>query len=318
MALPYIERLENQTYAQGESGAYTFSVVRLYDVSSLDLDHENALEEVMSELPTIKTAHPSISPVVWLVNANVESIGESGEVILATLTYQTPELSGGVANNDNEIWSWQMTAQQGHILSAPESLGGVLEWNYYDTRSGKAKRDGNGSAPLKFAPDLMIGRKGEGDYEGVNIYQGTGSLKVSKYYGNKADIDTAFRQNLYAKQATVNDASWIDWTVGEVLYLGAQIRFGVTDATVDHQFLFGDSKTGVQFKIAPETGFAEPLTTITVGGSIQPWYYVWQEPVNRKVSTASTPKGNQTCARNLKIAEIYATSDFDDIDLVGP
>lgn len=314
MALPFITILADQNY-DNEGGIYTLSEVRHYDVSSLDLYHENAVEEVMIELPARRSFHPSI-PDLWLVNRSVASSGDTERMIIATLVYKTPSVSysmpPGVQNSNNETWEWQMVAQQTTITSVAE--GNVLTWDSFRKQEGA-------SAVWTKEPDpntFIRANRETGEVAGAEVYRGTGALRVTKYYADKTDVNATLRKKWYAMQATVNNASWIDWTAGEVLYLGATISYGIEDATVQHQFLFGETLSSVKFQIAPDSGIAETLTPVTVN-DVQPWYYIWQTSMPRaKAFSGSDPQTVELCPRDLKIAKVYTESDFDDLGLVGP
>lgn len=313
MPIPYKTILASQSVSLN-TGGYVRKEVRHYDVSDLDLFHEDACFEVMIELPALKSFHPTIiSTPLWLIDKDAQSSAESEKLIIANLTYATPKVGmpQGVQNENGETWEWQQVAQQTTITSVAE--GNVLTWDQYRVQEG-------GSAWTKHTdPNTIIRANVEtGEVAGAEVYRGSGALRVTKYYADKNEVNVTLRRKWYAMQATVNNASWIDWTEGEVLYLGSTISYGIDDATVQHQFLFGDTLHDVKFQIAPSSGIAEALYPVTVD-VIQPWYYVWQSPKPRaKALSGTDPQVNELCARDVKIAKVYNESDFSELGLVGP
>lgn len=324
MAITYKTLLANQKLNDDGSG-YTRTEVRSYswDEGDIDLDTEDATEQIMLLLPALRSYHPMITITpLWLTVREVGAISESQLSAQCNLTYKTPtySLPRGVQNENNETWEWQMVAQQSHITSAPASLGGVRSWDnwiYIESNGQIAVRSNFDD------PDLGIRKNLDKTYDGADVYRGSGALRVTKYYEDKADVGETQRQAWYAMQATVNDAAWQDWTAGEVLYLGATITYGIDDCTVQHQFLFGDTKSDVVFKIQPR--YYDPTPVDATVPVIQPWYYVWQEPAEitfkytgSSETSAANVEDSRIVLRNVKVAQVYDKSDFSNLGLVGP
>ena len=314
MALSYIIQLQGQTYDENSSG-YNFQEVRLYDVSGIDLSSTNALEAVMVELPILRSLHSTVSGL-WLSNRKVMSLSDTEDLIQATLTYKTPTpfWPSGASTQDYETWEWNVMAQQGNISAA--EVGKVKAWDYYRVQEGA----GTGNEWINQTIDNTLIRENRetGEVAGADVYLNAGSVQVTKYYADKEDVGKTFRKQIYALQAKTNDASWIDWSEGEVLYLGATIAYGVDDCTVRHQFLFGDTKTSPQFKIAPSSGLSQTLQTVTPS-SIRPFDYVWQTPMSRNAAfSGSVPQIAEVIARDLRVARVYDEGDFSVLGLIGP
>jgi hypothetical protein len=271
------------------------------------------VELVGQEVPAIGSPHPSISGI-FLDSWTAESLEDTHQRVHVTLNYAPADSTTSdqrqAQNTYGEIWEWVMTAQQTHITGAPEGakFGDVLEWDHV---SYDAERDGVATT------NRLIGASGEDEVEGVDVYRGTGALRVTKEYANKATVTASLRQSFYELQAHVNSAAWKDWGQEEILYLGARVRFQKITATVDHQFLFGVSGD-VKARIAPST-YDEDLDSITMTG-VKPFQYWWQEPMSRIVypQGRGNPTKKQTCPRNAKLAHTYPKGDFSILDLQGP
>jgi len=301
MAIDYIVLLVGQSLGRDKNGA-TWKEVRSYVSGDV--------EAVADEVPIVGTPHPSIFGI-QLLSSSAESMGDTEKRVRVTLNYGPPEDNKDdpqAQNEYGEIWEWAMTAQQTHIVAAPQgaAFDPVLEWNHID-------EVGDGQN----AVSLLIGASENGDVEGIDVYRGTGALRVSKEYADKAQVTAGLRQTFYNLQAHVNQAAWKEWGQEDILYLGSRVRFQEVTATVDHEFLFGVTDN-VTVSIAPET-YDEGLDTVQING-VHPFDYLWQEPMVRVVfpQGAGNPSKKQTCPRNAKLCGPYPKGDFNVLGLQGP
>jgi len=282
-------------------------------------DGGNDPYSILGDLSAIGSAHPTVA------FSTLESIGvkrvEAGSDLLEVTYNYTPPSKGDGANANDEIWEWDLTSRTAHIDSVENietAPPGTFEPNQltYDAdneTTAKADRKLN-----------LIGVDGD-NVKGVDVYRPTGSLRVTKTYSPITAFDSADRAVIAAARNTTNDDTFVDWTAGEVLFLGARIRYSTVNnnAQVTYNFLFGASQTDVKFDVWKLTDPVVDASTAEVTlATVLPFEYIWGDPVKKKVPVSlgdpdlgfKWEKHFQT----INQATVYQPSDFDLLGLVGP
>jgi hypothetical protein len=210
-----------------------------------------------------------------------------------------------------------MVSQMMHIttvigLSNWSFVPHVREWNHM---TDPIREDAEG-------PEISTGiRKSDSGFEGLELYRPTGALRVSKQFSDKDDVDKTFRTTIYGLQAKVNIAEWVDWGPQEVLFIGANIRKGSSEATIDYHFLFGRTEPSPKFRIMALDSTTEDMDEVEVSTGIYPFQAVWQEQAPKSFRPAAGENGQSKKpmqAINLKVADVYDLIDFTALGLTSP
>lgn len=320
MPIDYIVLYEGRELTSGKDG-FTWVEVRQYDSADL--------EAVFNEGPFYNYPHSTL-PLTYVQNVSVKpasAFEDSTGKALKTITWGPKEKQQRQAPNQyGETWEWQMLAQTKHVSAVPPTGASktpyIKEWRLFPYKGEAGQLDA-------VIDDAMIGRDEQGKFQGCEIYQPTGALRVSKEFEDGDQVNSEFRQLLYDSQAKVNNGPWIDWDTWEIMFLGASIRIGTSTSTtntrptvtVDYNFIFGKTQPGQKFKIH-SADYDPGLTEVEVG-DIQPFVYVWLEPFTKTAypqgfTGENAPTKEVPGPLSIKVAQMYDEFDFGQLGLVGP
>ena len=275
--------------------------------------------DVIADLPSIGSAHSTVLGVT-LDNIDVTPLKaldpDSGELNRSrmVLTYSTPQRNTEPQANDNEeIWEFDMNARTVHIDSVP-SKSDQLTFDADNTTGANLNN--------------ILGQDGD-TIKGADVYRPTGSLRVTKYY-DTVDVDADFRQGLFVRQNNVNEDAWMDWSAYQILFLGARIRYGVDADTTEvvYNFIFGSTETDMTYNIFKKQGtFTDEFTTVTLKNardettSIYPFEYLSISAQDRDfpISYNDPTQGKKRVRgiSEISVAKVYEETSFDYFGLVG-
>jgi hypothetical protein len=314
MAITLEEQFESRQNTANSTG---YDAVRVFHSTDAQGDPDYAI----ANLPDgIGAAHPELA-LCYLKTVDATGTGgfdpDTGdEVIKVTYNYGPPERRP--SNQNDEIWEYDMNSQTTHINRVKNDGGGTpLQW-IYDADNL------NGTQGLLSAiePDE------NGNIIGVDAYRPFGALRVTKYY-NATTVDKTFRQTIYDLQGKTNDAAWPpspdnDWAANEVLFLGANIRYNLTDneAVVTYNFLFGPTNPAETFEVWANDFYLTAETVTVNVAARKPFEYIWALMETHEVpdsqSGVVSDSEIQTWPRRIGVARIYEEGDFSTLGLVGP
>jgi hypothetical protein len=271
-----------------------------YISSSANVSPEEALIQFAAQVADIGSQHPVFTnPYIELVDIRAEAYDRFAKVIA---TWE-PVPGEETANAYGEIWRFRLGTQETQITSVSEES---LATHY----------------PIGVKHDLgmSINVDDQGNVNGVMVKRPSLAISVEKKVPNSNfDTELGFVQ---ARLNTINSATWRNYAIGEVLFLGADINktstdewtfiynFEVARQQLDRVWEFYSSQTG--------TGSDKVVTTTSETITINPWDYVWFQFEKVEFEDGDGNKTFKRYIRNLHIATVYQSSNFGTFNLHAP
>jgi len=207
------------------------------------------------------------------------------EFIPSATTYQSfPEF-------DDEFYDYSFTNETVKVNS------GIAQDKYPATGTGEAPDVG-----------LLIGVDQEGTVDGVDVYDNSETLVVTKWKDQTA-FTQAFVNNVRAELNKVNNASWYGSSAGECLFRGME-KVGDNRDMVKLEFTFLVSRNKLVGELPTFTDKEGASFTIT--GGKKGWEYLWVRPI-------AVPETDKVVSRveGVYVAQVYDESNFSGLGLTG-
>lgn len=149
-----------------------------------------------------------------------------------------------------------------------------------------------------FTPQL-IGDVGDGEEpDGVDIYEPTLTFAKTKIFLTSELTDT-FIRTIASVAGKTNDATFLGWNAGELLFLGASgSRRGESETEVSYQFQAKQNEESLAF---------DTITGVDKGG----WDYLWPRSETRSSTNAPMVK----TITHICVAQVIKSADFNLLEL---
>ena len=136
----------------------------------------------------------------------------------------------------------------------------------------------------------------DGDAEGVDIISRNGEWSIDV---RRKQVTFAYFSQLFFATGTVNDAAFYGFAAGEVLYLGAEIRYSAPEWSVTHKFAVSPNEVNKVIS-RDKDGVAQLTIPLKKG-----WDYVWVQYI-----PDFTPGSKRTIPHSAYVERVYPTTNF--------
>ena len=278
----------------------SISVAELFD--SREMTNDNGKKELIRIYEVKGTSDPkaaeaygpamgsSYGSELFVRKKHAKRRKTSTDSCLLTVTYRTTDPDGGGGNEDDnpyeQTWDLDMTA-------------GTVKITH--VRKTTDQRD----YPTADDQGTVIGWNGQ-EIEGVDIYAFQGTYNIYNWRYQSA-ITSTYLNTLYSLHTKTNNAAWMMFARGEVLYLGPRVpRVGVGSEKVEitHQFVIAPNQSDVEIALADGT-----TETFDMKGH----NYLWFKEQS-KIDTEDSNK-YKNLVKSAHVAKVYEEGNFANLGL---
>jgi len=198
-----------------------------------------------------------------------------------------------------------------------ESTGRFLSGWELDLSTGQEhithvkKADRQRNFPDTADVGTAIGLNGD-DIEGVDIEVPKAVFNRTKWLPLTTVITPAWIQGVYTRAGKTNDADFLGWRPGDLLFLGAFLRYtedpenSNQQVEVEYRFLGEPTQENLEFDLS--TG-----ATATVDKK-EGWEYLWFRHA-KKIEDAAGGRIKKSNILSVHVAQVYDKTDFGALDI---
>ena len=325
---------DSRDYTWGVTGRTGVLVYRYKTLDQTDIDVDLVLQDVIDQV-NFNDRHPFFTSLL-LNDYKPKRVGDAPFACDVTLSYGRPEnnqqTSGG-ANDDDELWEWDMNAQQVLVQKASDFVtleAGKKQYGYSCSASSTPALIEGTDAKLELNEDVA------GNAQGGQIYAKAVGLRVTKVF-QLSEFNATQRNKIQELQGTVNGEVFAEYPVGTVLFLGATMsyNYNTNRVSVVYTFIISSVRDAVSTTIYSSTSLhssisatiKSPDDTSNVDipdNKLLPFDTVWFQPGVLKASADDPTFGNggpagefveYTKTIGAYVGRPYDWGDFAELDL---